>query len=43
VQPFDFTPYITAGVGTTSFGQDAKGELYLMGLLGDVYRIVPSP
>ncbi len=43
VSPFDFTPYITAGVGTTSFGQDAKGELYLMGLLGDVYRIVPSP
>jgi len=43
VRPFDFTPYISPGIGLTSFGQDAKGELYIMGLLGGVYRIVPSP
>jgi len=42
VAPFDFTSYISPGIGITSFGQDAKGEIYIMGLLGGVYRIVPS-
>ena len=27
----------------SSFGQDAKGELYILTLEGGVYRIVPSP
>jgi len=27
----------------SSFGQDAKGELYILTLNGGVYRIVPGP
>ncbi len=41
--PLDFTSLISPGSGITSFGQDAKGELYIMRLGGQVYRIVPSP
>jgi len=41
--PLDFTSLISPGSGITSFGQDAKGELYIMRLGGEVYRIVPSP
>jgi len=41
--PLDFSSLISPGSGITSFGQDAKGELYIMRLGGQVYRIVPSP
>ena len=27
----------------TSFGKDARGELYITTFLGNVYRIVPAP
>jgi hypothetical protein len=29
--------------GTTSFGEDARGELYVLSGAGTVYRIVPAP
>jgi len=41
--PGDWTPTLSPGGGISSFGQDAKGELYILQLGGAVYRIVPSP
>jgi glucose/arabinose dehydrogenase len=43
VTPLDFSSLISPGSGITSFGQDNKGELYIMRGAGEVYRIVPSP
>jgi glucose/arabinose dehydrogenase len=34
---------MSPGSQISSFGQDLKGELYIMALRGPVYRIVPSP
>jgi glucose/arabinose dehydrogenase len=41
--PADWTAFISPGSGISSFGQDAKGELYVIQLGGGVYRIVPAP
>jgi len=38
----DWTQLVSPGGGISSFGQDAKGELYILQLGGRVYRIVPS-
>ena len=44
VTVLDFTSLISPGSQISSFGQDAKGELYIMRLGGgEVYRMVPSP
>ncbi len=44
VTVLDFTSLISPGSQISSFGQDAKGELYIMRQGGgEVYRIVPSP
>lgn len=40
---FDWTPVLRPGDFVSSFGQDAKGELYILQLGGPVYRIVPAP
>jgi len=37
----DFTPFISPGGGVVSFGEDARGELYIMTYGGTLYRIVP--
>ena len=37
----DFTAFISPGAGVVSFGEDARGELYLMTYGGTLYRIVP--
>jgi len=34
---------LSPGSQISSFGQDSRGELYIMSLRGTVYRIVPSP
>ena len=39
----DFTPFVSPGGGVVSFGEDGRGELYLMTYGGTLYRIVPSP
>ncbi len=39
----DWTALLSPGGSISSFGQDAKGELYILQLTGSVYRIVPSP
>jgi len=39
----DWTSQLTPGTGISSWGQDANGELYLVQLSGQVYRIVPTP
>ena len=40
--PADWTPLLSTGSGLSSFGEDGRGELYLVSLTGPVYRIVPS-
>ena len=40
--PADWTSILTPGSGVSSFGQDVRGELYIVQLGGPVYRIVPS-
>jgi glucose/arabinose dehydrogenase len=35
-------PSLEPGVGIPSFGRDAAGELYILGINGVVYRIVPG-
>jgi len=37
----DWTQLLSPGSTISSFGQDAKGELYILTLNGGVYRIVP--
>ncbi len=39
----DWTPQLSPGGGVSSFGQDARGELYIMTLGGSLYRIVEVP
>ena len=39
----DWTQLLSPGSSISSFGQDAKGELYIVTLSGSVYRIVPRP
>jgi len=39
----DWTSILSPGGGISSFGQDARGELYILQLGGPVWRIVPSP
>src|SRR5438105_2019836 len=39
--PLDWTQLLSPGSTISSFGQDAKGELYIVTLNGGVYRIVP--
>jgi glucose/arabinose dehydrogenase len=41
--PGDWTQLLSPGTGISSFGQDARGEMYILQLGGPVYRIVPSP
>ena len=46
--PHDWTSSLRTQGGATmtglsSFGQDARGEIYMVRLDGEVYRIVPSP
>jgi len=36
-------PALSPGGGITSFGEDARGELYIMQETGQLYRIVPHP
>lgn len=38
----DWSSVLAPGTGISSFGQDAVGELYVMTLSGNVYRIVPG-
>ncbi len=40
--PADWTSILTPGSGVSSFGEDARGELYIVQLTGPVNRIVPS-
>jgi len=39
----DWTQLLSPGSSISSFGQDARGELYIVTLNGGVYRIVPRP
>ena len=39
----DWSSLLSPGPNISSFGQDAKGELYILQLSGKVYRIAPSP
>ena len=39
----DWTQLLSPGSQISSFGQDARGELYIVTLSGSVYRIVPRP
>ena len=41
--PLNLTTAISPGSEVSSFGQDARGELYMMTLGGPVYRIVVTP
>jgi glucose/arabinose dehydrogenase len=39
----DWTTQLSPGQWITSFGEDARGELYLMTQGGALYRIIPTP
>lgn len=41
-EPLDW-PALAVGGGLSSFGEDPRGELYVMTLSGRLYRIVPQP
>ena len=41
--PLNLTTAISPGYEISSFGQDARGDVYLMTLSGPVYRIVATP
>jgi len=41
--PGDWTNLLSPGANISSFGQDARGELYIVQLDGPVWRIVPKP
>lgn len=42
-QLHDWTPQLDPGGNVSSFGQDRRGELYILTLGGSLYRIVPTP
>lgn len=39
-QSFDWTARLSPGAAIVSFGQDARGDVYIVTLTGGVYRIV---
>ena len=39
----NWTPQLSPGGSIVSFGEDARGELYIVQYTGGVYRIVPAP
>ncbi|HEY3220338.1 MAG TPA: PQQ-dependent sugar dehydrogenase [Gemmatimonadales bacterium] len=41
--PGNWTSILSPGGSVSSFGQDNKGELYILQLTGSVWRIVPAP
>jgi glucose/arabinose dehydrogenase len=41
--PGDWTNLLSPGGNISSFGQDARGELYVVQLDGPIWRIVPTP
>jgi glucose/arabinose dehydrogenase len=41
--PGDWTTLLSPGGSISGFGQDARGELYILQLTGPVWRIVPAP
>jgi hypothetical protein len=38
-----YWPLLAVSGGLSSFGEDARGELYITSLSGILYRIVPHP
>jgi glucose/arabinose dehydrogenase len=40
--PFNWTLLLSPGGGISSFGQDVKGELYILTLGGGAYKVVPT-
>jgi glucose/arabinose dehydrogenase len=43
VEQHDWSSVLQPSQGVTSFGEDARGELYITTGSGNVYRIVPAP
>jgi hypothetical protein len=43
VTPAEWTFLEPSGGGISSFGEDARGELYIVQLGGAIWRIVPGP
>ena len=41
--PGDWTTLLSPGGSISAFGQDARGELYILQLTGPVWRVVPAP
>ena len=41
--PGNWTSLLSPGPNVSSFGQDARGELYVLQLDGPVWRIIPTP
>src|SRR3989454_215449 len=41
--PGDWSTLLSPGGSISAFGQDARGELYILQLTGPVWRIVPAP
>jgi hypothetical protein len=39
----DRTSDLASTFWVSSFGEDARGEIYILSYGGDVYRIVPAP
>ena len=42
IDPRDWTPQLDPGGNVSSFGQDARGELYILTLGGTLYRVVAA-
>ncbi|HET7038729.1 MAG TPA: PQQ-dependent sugar dehydrogenase, partial [Gemmatimonadales bacterium] len=42
LDPVDWTARLDPGFGVSSFGEDNRGELYIMRSAGTLYRIVPQ-
>jgi len=43
MQVYDWTPALDPHTSVSSFGQDGRGEVYIVTLGGTLYRIVPTP
>jgi hypothetical protein len=39
----DWTSQLSPNVGVVSFGEDARGDVYLLTYTGALYRIVAAP